>query len=276
MWRIRYFFLAICLMGWFAQPAGAESYVLGVVPQFPATEVYRAWTPVLEAIKEKTGIHLALRVYETIPIFEKSFLAGEPDLVYYNPYHAVMGWRSQRYLPLVRGNDKPLTGILVVAEQGPIRSLRDLQGKTVSFPAPNAFGASLYMRALLAEKYGLKIKPVYTRTHGNAYRSVALGETAAAGGIAVTLAGEPMELRDQLRVLYETPGAAPHPIAAHPRVPAKVQQAIRDALLALPDNATGVAMLADIKMSKLIAADYVRDYHPLERLGLERYVVLSE
>ncbi|MBL8511480.1 MAG: phosphate/phosphite/phosphonate ABC transporter substrate-binding protein, partial [Betaproteobacteria bacterium] len=195
--------LSACLLfcalaiGLVVRPAEAATYVLGVVPQFPATEVYRTWTPVLEAIKAKTGIELTLRVYETIPVFEKSFLAGEPDLVYYNPYHAVMGKRARNYLPLVRSGDKPLSGILVVTVDGPIKSLKDLQDKAIAFPAPNAFGASLYMRALLAEKHGLRITPVYSRTHGNAYRSVALGETAAAGGIAITLAGESAELRDQ-------------------------------------------------------------------------------
>jgi phosphonate transport system substrate-binding protein len=199
-------------------------------------------------------------------------LAGAPDFAYMNPYHQVMARKAQGYIPLVR-DSKPLTGILVVRKDDPIKSVRELDGKEVAFPAPNAFGASLWIRALLAEREKIRILPAYVKTHSNAFRYAATGKAAAAGGIGVTLVDEPEELRSTLRVLLETPGVAPHPLSAHPRVPEAVRRLVTETLLGMAQDAAGQAMLKDIQMPAPVRADYARDYQPLEKFGLEKYVV---
>jgi phosphonate transport system substrate-binding protein len=265
---------ALCLLAgvpaW-AEP-GAVSYSIAVVPQFRAEEIHRDWTPVLERLRAATGASFSLRIAADIPAFEESMLAGEPDFAYMNPYHQVMARKAQGYIPLVR-DSKPLTGILVVRKDDPIKSVRELDGKEVAFPAPNAFGASLWIRALLAEREKIRILPAYVKTHSNAFRYAATGKAAAAGGIGVTLVDEPEELRSTLRVLLETPGVAPHPLSAHPRVPEAVRRLVTETLLGMAQDAAGQAMLKDIQMPAPVRADYARDYQPLEKFGLEKYVV---
>jgi phosphonate transport system substrate-binding protein len=265
---------ALCLLAgvpaW-AEP-GAVSYSIAVVPQFRAEEIHRDWTPVLERLRAATGASFSLRIAADIPAFEESVLAGAPDFAYMNPYHQVMARKAQGYIPLVR-DSKPLTGILVVRKDDPIKSVRELDGKEVAFPAPNAFGASLWIRALLAEREKIRILPVYVKTHSNAFRYAATGKAAAAGGIGVTLVDEPEELRSTLRVLLETPGVAPHPLSAHPRVPEAVRRLVAETLLGMAQDAAGQAMLKDIQMPAPVRADYARDYQPLEKFGLEKYVV---
>jgi len=250
----------------------AGEYTVAVVPQFRAEEIHRAWTPVLQRIKAETGIELRLSVFASIPNFEASVLAGGSDFAYMNPYHQVMARRAQGYIPLVR-DATPLSGILMVREDSPISSVKELDGREVAFPAPNAFGASLWIRALLAEHENIRIVPAYVQTHSNAYRHVASGRAAAAGGIAATLAEEPAELRAVLRPLLETPGVAPHPLSAHPRVPEKVRKAVSQSLLNLARTAEGKALLKEIPMPDPVRADYAKDYQPLEKYGLEKYVV---
>jgi phosphonate transport system substrate-binding protein len=199
-------------------------------------------------------------------------LAGAADFAYMNPYHQVMAMRAQRYLPLVRER-QPLSGILVVRRDDPIRSVRELDGRELAFPAPNAFGASLLMRALLTEREKINFTPVYVQTHGNVYRQVIRGRAAAGGGVNHTLLQERDEVRADLRVLLETPSAASHPLSAHPRVDARVRQAVADALLALADSADGQALLKAIEMPNPVRADHARDYQPLEAWRLDRYVV---
>lgn len=243
-----------------------------VVPQFRAEVIHRAWTPVLQKLSQVTGQSFELTVAPSIPAFEKALLAGEPDLAYQNPYHQVMSRRAQGYIPLVR-DKKLLTGILLVRRDDPITATSGLDQKTVAFPAPNAFGASLWIRALLAERDKVTIRPSYVKTHSNAYRSVASGLSAAAGGINLTFEEEPAEVRNALRILMETPGVAPHPLSAHPRVPVALRDSISQALLAMAgDPATRQAM-DDIPWQNLVAADHDRDYRPLEQFGLEKYVV---
>lgn len=254
----------------------ATTLTLAVVPQFPAVEIEKAWSPLLEALSRATGLQLQLRTYASIPKFESDFLAGGPDLAFMNPYHAVMARRAQRYEPLVRDGDKPLTGILVAAVEGSIKGLADLQGARIAFPAPNAFGASLYMRALLTQVHGIRYEASYVKTHTNAYRHVLTQVAQAAGGIRATLERESSAVREGLKVIFETPPAAAHPLSAHPRVAAAERDALRTAFLALAQTPDGLALLKPTTLGRPVIADYERDYVPLERLNLARFVILEK
>lgn len=264
--------LALCaLFG--RMPAGAaETYSVAIVPQFPAVEIHRDWSPLLDKLKSKTGLNFTLTIAASIPEFEDGLLAGEPDFAYMNPYHQVMARRAKGYLPLVRGNNL-LSGLVVVRKDDPIKTVNDLDGKDIAFPAPNAFGASLWLRALLAEQAKIRINPVYVKTHSNVYRYVTSGRAAAGGGINNTLADEPEEIRANLRVLMETPGVPPHPLSAHPRVPETVRKSVTEALLRIAAEPGGQALMGKVQMESLRRADYARDYLPLEKFGLDKYVV---
>lgn len=267
-----------CLALAMALPAAARAqsraaWSLAVVPQFPLVEIHRDWTPLLERLEHDSGIRLELKSAATIPKFEAEVLAGQADFAYLNPYHQVMAHRAQGYMPLVR-DKQPLSGILVVRKDDNIRSVQELEGREVGFPAPNAFGASLWMRALLAEREKVQIRPLYLQTHSNVYRQVVRGKTVAGGGIAHTLEQERDEVRAELRVLMETPGAAPHPLSAHPRVPLEVRQAVTQALLRLAASPATQPLLKAVQLPALVLADQARDYAPLERFRLERYVVM--
>lgn len=274
MSRFRRFFASLLLLGGFTA-AGADTYELLVVPQFQAAEIQRDWQPLIQRIRELSGVELKLRHVRSIPEFEAAFLRGTPDFVFLNPYHQVMARQAQGYVPLIRGGGR-LTGILVVKKGGSIRTLADLAGKELAFPAPNAFGASLYMRALLQEQHGLQITPRYVKTHGNVFRTVLVGEVPAGGAANSTFALEAPAIRERLQVLYETPGVVPHPLAAHPRVPEAVRKAVASAILHLGETIDGKAQLSACQLPDPVSADYERDYQPLERLNLERYVVRSE
>ncbi len=182
--------------------------------------------------------------------------------------------RAQGYVPLVR-NSKSLSGILVVRKDSPIHSVAELEGKEIVFPAPNAFGASLWIRALLTEREKIHYKATYVQTHGNVYRHVIRGRAAAGGGVNNTLMQEAREIRDDLRVLLETPGVVSHPLSAHPRVPARVRQALAEAVMALPADPSGLALLKEVFMTDPVRADHDRDYRPLEQFKLEKYVIIE-
>ena len=53
------------------------------------------------------------------------------------------------------------------------------------------------------------------------------------------------------------------------------RKAIRDVWLALAQNEAGLALLKAVQMTNPIAADYKRDYAPLERLRLEQFAVVE-
>lgn len=259
--------------GQFAHSAEKNSNLrLLVVPQFPATEIHATWSKLLDGLKKDGLPEIELVFAKDITEFENQFKAGQADLIYCNPYHMVMAKKAQGYIPLVR-ESKPLTGILVVsADSGPngIKSLNDLNGKTLLFPSPNAFGASLYMRALLKREKGLEFTTQYVKTHSNVIRGVVRGEGQAGGMVSATLLAETPELQKRVKIIYETPPAPAHPIAAHPRVDASTQEAITAAILGYIKTNKKVG--EDIQIPNPVRADYAKDYKPLENLGLEAFI----
>jgi len=231
--RIKNMYRIVCLLvlGLLASPALAQTpakYSFAVVPQYSAVELHKDWAPLLARLSKDTGLVFELKILPSIPLFETSFLKGEPDFAYMNPYHMVMAKKAQMYVPILR-DAKPLTGVLVVRKDSSFKTLKDLNGQKIAFPAPNAFGASLYMRTLLSEVARIQFEPIYVKTHSNVYRNVIRKDAAAGGTVNVALNDEIAEVREQLQVLYQTPPVASHPVVAHPRITVAVQNIVAKA-----------------------------------------------
>ncbi len=265
---------SIFLLLWAGVSAQAETLTIAIVPQYSPEKIYQDWRPLLDEISKNSGIKIVIQNHETIPDFEKALLKGEPDLAYMNPYHAVMAHKAASYMPIIRDKSQRLTGILVIPKDSPIQNIRELNGTTIAFPAPNAFAASLYMRTLLTEKLKLNYTPSYVQTHSNVYLQVIAGLVAAGGGIQSTLNNAPVEIRDKLRIIYTTPPVFPHPIAIHPRIKAKVRIKLQNAFLALAHQPHLAQQLENIQIPVPGKADY-NEYSPLEKLGVERFIVLK-
>lgn len=250
--------------------AGARKLRLAVVPQLTAVEMHSNWSPVVEALGA-AGIACELVIHPSIARFEPEFLRGQADLVFLNPYHMVMAHRAHGYVPLVH-DAKPLEGVLVVRQASPVTRIEQLQGQRLSFPAPNALAASLYIRAMLETEFKLKFETHYAMNHRNAVRQVLVEDSAAAGVVKTTLEMEPPEVQQALRVLYATPKLAPHPLAAHPRVTSTQRRRIVEVLQTMAQDPARKPLLKAVQMPDPVAADYPRDYAPLTRLGLDRFV----
>jgi len=251
-----------------------NTFSVYVVPQFSATEIYTAWSPFLEKVGTQTKQCFNLVIPNTIPEFEKAVLAGKADFAYMNPYHEVIAYHAQKYAPIIADGSKMLSGILVVKEDSRIKNLADLRNATIAFPSPNAFGASLLIRATLT-KAGIPFRAEYVKSHSNVYRAVIFGEFQAGGGITATLQRERPEVKENLRVLYTTGAYRAHPIAVNPRVPAAEVNAFTDEVLSLKKDPAGRQLLVGIQIADPIKVTYQKDYKELESLGLGKFVVLD-
>lgn len=257
-----------------ALPANSQEkvYTFGVVPQFDARQIKSIWQPILDAVSHQTGLHIELVGSANIQIFEKQFLEGEFDFAYMNPYHLIKAQQAQGYRPFLRDVGRTLYGIIVVRNDSPIANVTDLQGKTVAFPAPNALGAALIPRAEFGEVYNMQIIPKYVRSHDSVYLNVLLGQADAGGGVQKTFAKQPDNVRNALKIIYETQKLAPHPVAAHPRVPQVIIDQITEAFLAFGATPEGRALLQEVPINQIGKATQ-QDYEPLKNLGLEKYYV---
>jgi phosphonate transport system substrate-binding protein len=263
--------LAVFSIGGASFASPAETYTFGVVPQFEQRQLLTTWKPLLEELQRRTGLSFRLASVPTIPAFEVEFSRGSYDFVYMNPYHFLKANTSQGYVPIVRDR-APLQGILVVRRDSGIQSPAELDGRTVAFPAPNALGASLLMRADLARVHQVDVAPLYVKTHNSVYLHVIKGLAEAGGGVGKTLTEQEQPIRDSLRILYVTRDMPSHPVAVHPRVPKADAEKVRAALLALAAEPEGAALLARIPMKRPFAAA-MDDYEVMRGWGLDDFWV---
>lgn len=261
--------LALCLLWLASATALAAEFSVGVTPQFERRQLFAVWTPLLADLEKRTGHRFKLVIAPDIPEYERQYNAGAYDFSYMNPYLVVEN--PQGYLPLVR-DAAPIFGILVVRQDSAIRAPADLEGAAIAFPTPNAIGASLLIRAELARKFGIRFEPRYVKSHTATYLSVAQGLTVAGGGVQKTFDEQKDSVRSLLRIVHTTRPSPSLPVAAHPRVPAAVREAVREALLAMAARPEGAALLKEVPMARPVAASG-RDYEPLRELGLREFFV---
>lgn len=247
-----------------------KTYTVGVVPQFEARKLHSIWRPILDLLEIKSGYKFKLRGSASIPRFESEFTEGKFDFAYMNPYHMVMANNYAGYIPLVRDNGHKLHGVLVVKKDSGITSPKQLNGKTLAFPSPNALGASLLIRQELHDKFGIKFKSNFVKTHDSVYLNVLLGEATAGGGVQKTLNRQKDPYKKMLRVIHKTQAVSPHPFAALPKVPIEVRNKIRNALLEIGQSKEGQKLLSKIPIKKIGPAS-MNDYLPLKEMGLERF-----
>ena len=116
-----------------------------------------------------------------------------------NPYHFTLVNQNPGYTALARAKNKRIIGI-IVARRGKSVSLDELQEKTIAFPAPRAFAASIITQSELSQK-GIKFTPKYVGSHDSVYLGVLKGLYIAGGGVKRTFESLPSEIKDVLKVV---------------------------------------------------------------------------
>lgn len=247
--------------------AAMKSLSVGIVPQQAATRLAEDWSPVLAELSRRAGVQLVFRTAPTIPMFEERLGQGEYDLAYMNPYHYVVFHKASGYLAFAKEQDRKLKGILVVRKDSPHRTLADLANKSIVFPAPAAFAASILPQA----EFGRQKIPITARfvaSHDSVYRAVAGGLHEAGGGIERTFDAASPDIRDKLRVLAETPTYTPHAFAAHPRVAPELVARVREAMASLARDDAGRQLLVPLAF-KGISAAQDREWNDIRALDID-------
>jgi phosphonate transport system substrate-binding protein len=253
-------------------PVGPKPLAFGIVPQQSASRLAEEWGPLLAELSRRSGVPLVFRTAPSIPVFEERLGQGEYDLAYMNPYHYVVFHTATGYRAFAKEQERKIKGILVVKKDSAYRKPADLAGKTVVFPAPAAFAASILPQAEFG-RLKIPIEAKFVASHDSVYRSVASGLQEAGGGIQRTFEATPAEIRDTLRVLSETPSYTPHAFAAHPRVSPETLAKVLAAMASLGGDEAGQRLLAPLAF-KGIAAAQDKEWNDIRALDidlLERY-----
>lgn len=242
----------------------ARTYSFSIVPQHKAADLAARWVPLLQHLSARTGLHIEFRTARNIPTFEQQLAQGEYDFAYMNPFQYVLFQQKSGYHALARQRAHVLRGIVVVRADSPYRTLHDLEGQALAFPAPSAFAASIATRAQLRAE-GIRTTPSFVVSHDSVYYGVVNRLFAGGGGAPETLDRLDPAVRAQLRVLWTSAEYTPHAFAVHARVPVDVAETLRQALIETSRDPHGKQLLAAAGLQELVAA-HDTEYESVRKL----------
>ena len=246
------------------QTIPARTYSFSIVPQHKAADLAARWVPLLQHLGARTGLRLEFRTARDIPTFEQQLAQGEYDFAYMNPFQYVLFQQKSGYRTLARQRTHSLRGIVVVRADSSYRTLQDLEGQALAFPAPSAFAASIVTRAQLRAE-SIRTTPSFVVSHDSVYYGVVNRLFAGGGGAPETLDRLDPAVRAQLRVLWTSTEYTPHAFAVHARVPADIAETLRQALIETSRDPRGKQLLAAVGLTELVAAND-KEYESVRQL----------
>jgi phosphonate transport system substrate-binding protein len=234
--------LALTGAAWTPGTAAADrTYAFYVLHQRTVSLTAQYWNPILTHVSKKSGVPLELKLAKTAHQGNANAEAGMYDFQYTNhfftPERDRLGWKV-----FVRPAGPGIRSQVVVPEDSPIKTLQDLAGKDVGFVSRDGFtGYWLPYDALLRSKVDVNV--VFTGNQEASFAQLRVNKIAAAGVNSSVMARYGRRESFKYRALWTSEPYGDLCIMAHPKVPAKVVVAVRDALIGMVTDPEGREVL---------------------------------
>ncbi|MBI5330127.1 MAG: phosphate/phosphite/phosphonate ABC transporter substrate-binding protein [Betaproteobacteria bacterium] len=220
----------------------AETFSFGVLSQRSPVLTAEHWNPILEYVERRTGVTLLLKITRTAPESNDAIARGDYDFVYSNTIF-LPDTSRQGYRVILRPKGEPIRGQLVTLDDSGVNKLTDLEGREVGFPSRAAFvGYAVPMDHLLRDS--VRVTPVFGGNQEGIMGQLKARRVVAAGVNSQVMRAFAAREGLRYRVLWESPAYHNLPISAHPRVPARVADRVRQAFASMPEDAEGTKVLA--------------------------------
>jgi phosphonate transport system substrate-binding protein len=221
--------------------AAEQTYVFNVLNHRSVSLTAQYWNPILIYVTKKTGVPLELRLNKTSKENTAIAETGAYDFLYTNhfftPERDRLGYRV-----IARLAGPGIKSQIVVGQESPARSLRDLEDKAIAFPTPDGFtGYWLPMDALIRNK--VNVRPVFSGNQEASFSQLKVGAVDAAGVNSVALETYARREGVKYRVLWTSELYNDLCIMANPKMPLEKVAAVRAALIGMVSDPEGRKIL---------------------------------
>ena len=228
------------------RPAASDDkpLVLGVFPSMTAKQTIEIYRPLASALEKHLRRSVVVYSARDFTTFVARTRQGEYDILLTAPHLAWLARQDTGYRPLLK-YAQPVRGLLVVRSDSPFDEPDKLRGRTIAMADPIALAVLAIQAELAAHglKRGIDYRTSDSGTHTNAVLQVINGRVDAAVLGLHPYNLTPPELRQQLRVLAETPALSSLMYLTHPRLREAEAQAVRNALLRFAATPEGQAFM---------------------------------
>lgn len=240
----------------------------GVLPNQTQTKLIKDYLPLVAYLNSELKVpQLSLYTSRDFPSYESAIKEGKLEFLLPNPYQALEAMKSGYRVLAMAGDTKDFRGIIVVRKNSRLRSVKDLQGKIISYPAPTALAACMMIQEYL-HRQKVETTSHYAVSHESSLMNVYLRQAIAAGTSPRswrTFVNDHPAESQELTILGETEHLVNNAVMARKDVPSDIQERIRTTLLKLHETDEGRAILKNIETDRFYAAvdsdyDVVRNF----------------
>jgi phosphonate transport system substrate-binding protein len=243
--------LTTCL-ALFSDVFGDEpALIFGVHPYLPVAELQQRFAPLTRYLGEETGREVVLRIAKDYAEHLQQTGRDSLDIAFLGPapyVELVAAYGKRPLLTRLEIQGKPFfRGYVIVRQDSPLTGLGDLRGRRFAFGDPGSTMSHLVPRYML-QRAGVALDELFEYRFLGSHANVALGVLTGdfdAGAVK-------QEVYDQyaprgLKPLAESPPISEHLFVASRKLPLDTLSALCGALLRLPGDPRGKAILTAIK-----------------------------
>ncbi|BBE51861.1 Phosphonate ABC transporter, periplasmic [Ferriphaselus amnicola] len=262
----------------FSKESSAPSmeFIVGIHPLHNPQKLFEVYGPIVDLLNAKIpNAHFHLEASRNYEEFDKKLYSGYFDFAMPNPYQTVRSMKAGYAVFGKMGDDADFRGIILVRKDAGIRSVADLKGKKVSYPAITALAATMMPQYYL-HTHGLDvnrdIENVYVGSQESSIMNVYLGQVSAGATWPVPWKAFVKEHPDKaslLEVKWQTEALLNNAWVVRKDVPPEMTQKVAVALFELNTSAEGRNMLERLPISRFEKANNAT-YKPVEDY-LERF-----
>ena len=244
----------------------SATYTFGVIPQFDENTLRQMWDPFICYLNGRTGYNFIFKTASSITEFENLVSTGAYDFVYLGPLHYITYHKSQGYLAFAKAHNASLKGILIANINDTIKSIDDLDNRTIVFPN-NSFAASIVpIDILTKKKFNIRIK--YVATHQDVYLAVANNLYGVGAGEEQTFNILSNDIKSKLKIIWTSDSFSPHAFAASSRIPYDVIENVKNAMVNMIDSDENRMILNSIKFYNGFETATDSDWNDIRKLGI--------
>jgi phosphonate transport system substrate-binding protein len=238
-------------------PADVKEYVVGIHPLHNPQRLMETYGPILDHIDAAIpGVHFRLEASRNYEEFDKKLYTGHFDFAMPNPYQTILSLKHGYRVFGKMGDDSNFRGIILVRKDSGIRSVGDLKGKKVAYPAATALAATMMPQYYL-HTHGIDvnrdIENLYVGSQESSIMNVLRGHVAAGATWPLpwlTFSAEHPDEASQLEVKWQTETLPNNGWVVRQDVPSALVGQFAIALFALKDSAEGKKMLGRLPISR--------------------------
>ncbi len=228
-----------------AAEAGKGEYAMGIFPHLPPRAIEEVFGPMALDLSAHIGRTVVLASSTTFERFSEGLDRQQYDIAFVQPFEYIKIADKYGYLPLATRTES-LSGLVVTTKDSPLKTLADLKGKRISLPPESAAISQLVRRHLIANGLvpGRDVALAHFRSHVSCMQQVMIGEADACGTAAPSVRFFQNKMQVELKVIATTREIPSSLFVAHPRVPKKEREQLRDRIVSWSNTPEGRAFLA--------------------------------